>query len=98
MDLTREEAVLLHALAAGWTLKSHRDIEGHKAYRLHGRQGEEARTVARTTVAGLRARDLIDSNKKFPAATYLLTDRGRAALAALGRSDDDLPLTATGWK
>ena len=97
MDLTTEEEAVLCALGAGWTLKSHRDLEGSKRYRLHSLHGETARTVAWETVASLRARNLIDSNKKFPAATYLLTDRGRDVLTALSGSDHDLPLTATGW-
>ena len=34
-------------------------------------------TVDKAVVDSLKRRQLIDSNKKFPAATYLLTDRGK---------------------
>lgn len=52
----------------------------------------------RATVQALHERDLIDSNKKFPAATYLLTDKGKEIVTHLGQDPDDLPLTARGWE
>lgn len=89
---------LLLALGAGATLKSHRDLDGNKQYRLHPLHAEESKAVAWQTVELLREHALIDSNKKFPAATYLLTDRGRALVTRWGQDEDDLPLTARGWR
>jgi hypothetical protein len=69
---------ILAAMAAGWTLKAHRDLEGSKAFWLHPLEGEavavKAEAVARLVEAGL-----IDSNKKFPAATFWLTEAGKRA-------------------
>ena len=83
---------ILQALIDGWTLKVHRTLDGRKVCRLHPLDGEPE-TVRRTTVEGLREAGLIDSNKKFPAATYLLTEKGRQVAAALSESDHQ-PLTA----
>lgn len=79
MPLTPAQIELLHAIAHGQTLKAHRDLEGHKEYRLHALDGR-AVSVARADVEALHAAGLIDSNKKFPAATYWLTDGGRTRL------------------
>lgn len=79
MPLSDTQQHLLLAMASGHFLKSHRDIEGHKAYRLHALDGS-SRPVRRATVEALVERGLIDSNKKFPASTYWLTETGRAAL------------------
>ena len=64
-------------MAGGWTLKSHRYLDGGKVYRLHPLDGPAA-TVRRATVELLQNHGLIDSNKKFPAATYWLTEKGQA--------------------
>ena len=79
MPLTTAQIEILQAIATGLTLKSHRDLEGRKEYRLHALEGQST-LVAWADVAALQAAGLIDSNKKFPAATYWLTDRGRAQL------------------
>jgi hypothetical protein len=84
MKLSEAHQRLLLALAAGHALKSHRDVDGGKAYQLHPLNGP-AETVPRATVAYLQDHGLIDSNKKFPVAAYWLTDRGRAVIAALGQ-------------
>ena len=73
--LTDPQKTVLRALLEGWTLKSHRTLDGQKVYRLHA-LSEEVIEVADTTVDGLVAAKLIQSNLKFPAATYLLTDKG----------------------
>jgi len=74
---------VLVLLAAGEALlKAHRDIEGSKVYRLHPLDGAPE-TVERATVESLVDAGLLDSNKKFPAATFMLTDRGRACTAVL---------------
>lgn len=98
MKLAGKEKAVVQALAGGWTLKSHRYLDGSKEYRLHPLGDTEAIAVAWETVEALRGQALIDSNKKFPAATYLLTDRGRALAAQLAASGEELPLTASGWR
>jgi hypothetical protein len=80
MDLTDQQLHLLNALAEGFTLKAHRDIDGHKDYRLHGLDGA-AITIERVTVDDLIERGLLGSNQKFPAATFWLTPAGRAQIA-----------------
>lgn len=77
MKLSPECEGILTAMAAGAMLKSHRDIEGGKVYRLHRLVGPEEE-VGATAVDFLRKSGLIRSNMKFPVATYLLTDKGRA--------------------
>jgi hypothetical protein len=79
MPLPPAQVELLQAVADGLTLKSHRDLEGRKEYRLHTLDGQ-ATLVAWEDVETLQAAGLIDSNKKFPAATYWLTASGRAQL------------------
>ncbi len=71
---------VLQAMAQGHLLKSHRDLEGHKVYQLHPLDGPPA-PVDPDIVAYLAEHGLIDSNKKFPAATYWLTARAREMLA-----------------
>jgi hypothetical protein len=82
--LSRSHRRILNALARGWFLKSHRDVEGGKVYKLHPLDGP-AETVPRAAVDYLCEHGLIDSNKKFPTATYWLTETGKA----LARSSDD---------
>ena len=79
MLLTPAQVELLHAIANGLTLKSHRDLEGHKEYRLHTLAGLST-LVTWEDVEALHSAGLIDSNKKFPSATYWLTEAGRAQL------------------
>jgi hypothetical protein len=80
MPLTSAQVELLQAIANGVALKSHRDLAGHKEYRLHTLDGQST-LVAWEDVALLQSAGLIDSNKKFPAATYWLTERGRVQLS-----------------
>ncbi|MCC7360002.1 MAG: hypothetical protein IT317_11020 [Anaerolineales bacterium] len=79
MQLPQEQAALLRAIVAGSTLKVHRDIEGNKDYVLHALDGG-ATPVPAEVAAGLVEAGLLDSNKKFPAATFWLTERGQAAV------------------
>ncbi len=74
--LTDPQKAVLRALLEGWALKSHRTLDGQKAYRLHALAGEVIE-VTDGVVDGLAAAKLIQSNQKFPAATYLLTEKGR---------------------
>ena len=82
MRLVGPHKRILLALAQGHALKSHRDVDGGKVYQLHSLDGP-AETVARAAVEYLQDHGLIDSNKKFPAATFWLTERGKATLTKL---------------
>jgi hypothetical protein len=73
------EANVLAAMADGWTLKDHRYLDGRKEYRLHSLAGA-TELVTPEAVEILVEAGLIDSNKKFPAASFWLTDKGRATL------------------
>ena len=79
----------------GSTLKAHRDLDGSKIYRLHPLAGA-VEELNRGLVSGLQKRGLIDSNKKFPAATFLLTERGRQIAEELGGQMVN-PLTAKNY-
>ena len=71
---------LLQAIAGGWTLKAHRYLDGRKEYRLHPLQGP-SEIVAPNLVEALVDQGLIDSNKKFPAATFWLTAVGQKVIS-----------------
>lgn len=81
MRLTAEHWRLLRAIAAGHTLKAHRDIEGKKEFRLHFNDGHPPETLERRWADELAEAGLIDSNKKFPAATFWLTEKGEAVIS-----------------
>jgi hypothetical protein len=83
MALTKAQTRILRAVAQGHFLKSHRDVEGHKTFQLHSLE-DVVETVTRADVEALCDLGLMDSNKKFPAATYWLTDKGQALVATLG--------------
>jgi len=93
--LTRPQEVVLRAIINGATLKSHRHLDGAKEYKLHPLDGP-AQTVRWEIVAALKEQGLIDSNKKFPAATYLLTEKGRQ-LAQSFKDNSSPPLTAKNY-
>lgn len=80
--LTAEEAAVLAHLWCGGALRSHRDLDGRKVYRLTQSDGA-TRPVVRAVVLALRERRFLETNHKFPTATYLLTERGRSAAIAL---------------
>lgn len=92
MKLSPVHEDLLRALVAGGTLKAHRYLDGRKIYQLHPLTGP-VEPVEQSTVAYLKEQQLIDSNKKFPAATYLLTEKGLNLAASLTNSAT-LPLSA----
>ena len=77
-------------MASGWTLKDHRYLDGRKEFRLHGLDGA-SQAVAPDTVAALVEAGLIDSNKKFPAATFWLTGKGQGAVTASAAADSASP-------
>lgn len=85
---------LLRTMAAGHVLKVHRTLDGVKTYRLHRLDGGEE-TVSARVVRGLERRGLIESNMKFPAATFLLTERGRRV--AVGPAGDRGPVGPRGF-
>lgn len=88
MSVTPIQRTLLRAILDGATLKVHRDLDGHKIHLLHPLSGESS-PVPRELVESLRKLGLIQSNMKFPAATYVLTERALDALAAIPGEDDD---------
>jgi hypothetical protein len=82
MRLSEDHKRLLRALADGHSLKAHRDLEGGKEFRLHYHDGRPADLIHRHLADELAEAGLIDSNKKFPAATFWLTEQGRRVIDA----------------
>jgi hypothetical protein len=82
MKLSKAPREVLLALASGYRLQSHRHLDGSKLLQLHPHDGQPAQ-VDRTAVADLKDRGLIESNQKFPAATYSLTAKGKEVAALL---------------
>jgi hypothetical protein len=76
MKLSKAEARIILALLGGFTLKSHRYLDGTKVFHLHPLAGPPE-PVSKKIVAALHENGLIQSNQKFPAAAYLLTPKGR---------------------
>ena len=85
IKLSNPQQQILEALAQGATLKIHRSLDGKKVVKLHLLDGTE-RLIGRSTVEALKSQGLIDSNKKFPAATYLLTESGKRQIEVVSRS------------
>ena len=80
--LTGPQRRLIAQIAGGTRLKDHRDIEGGKRFTLTLDATAET-VIAAALVEELVKRGLIDSNKKFPSATYWLTDVGKRVAADL---------------
>lgn len=74
--LTAEQRRILAAVAAGDVLKVHRTVDGEKVHRLHPLDGAQEQVIAAKDVERLLVLGLIDSNMKFPAATFLITPKG----------------------
>jgi len=87
MRLSDAQRALLIALQAGERLQVHRTLDGAKLYRLHTQGGNAAKAVAPDVVDSLVRTGLIESNMKFPAATFLLTDKGLATIKAITGSE-----------
>jgi hypothetical protein len=85
LKLSEAQAKLLHALVNGYTLKSHRYLDGTKIYQLHPLDGPAA-PVQKSRVDSLQKQGLITSNQKFPVATYSLTEQGRELAARLEKA------------
>ena len=79
--LAARQQRLLSALAAGSTLKAHRTVEGAKIYRLHPLHGA-AEEIPAVDVESLQRQGLVESNMKFPAAVFLLTEKGAALIGS----------------
>jgi hypothetical protein len=93
MRLSAAEKDVLRALVSGSRLQSHRELDGSKRTCLHALTGEAVQPVAAAVVERLRMLGLLESNMKFPAATYLLTTQGVKVAAVL--TDNPLhPLTS----
>ncbi len=75
MKLSPNQERLLLDIADGGSLKAERDLEGGKGHWLYKLNGDR-HPVLCSDVEALKRFRLINSNMKFPAATYLLTDRG----------------------
>ena len=82
MKLSSAQGHVVRRMAAGWALKAHRDLEGHKQFQLHHPNGS-TESVDWDVAESLAEYGLIDSNQKFPAATYWLTENGKAAAREL---------------
>lgn len=91
-----EQERILRSLAAGSTLKMHRTVDGEKVYKLHPLDGAPPEALSDALVEGLRQQKLIQSNLKFPAAVYLLTDKG-LALARTLVDQAKLPVSARNY-
>lgn len=83
MKLSSDEKALLQALVTGRHLKTHRTLDGDKISKLHDIDGSTVRVVPTATVQRLVKLGLLAPNMKFPAAAYLLTERGAAIAATL---------------
>lgn len=83
MRLSAEQRDLLIAMQQGDRLKVHRTVDGVKQYRLHRLDGTGAIEIDVNTVDGLVRAGLIESNMKFPVATFLLTDKAVRLIARL---------------
>ncbi len=75
--LKKGDVELIEKLSNGWTLKSHRFLDGDKHYKLYGPEGEESEILWSQVQRLLRLK-VISTNQKFPAATFLLTSQGQA--------------------
>jgi hypothetical protein len=80
--LSKTHQHILKSIYKGATLKTHRYLDGTKFCQIHPLDGPPE-TVQRTTVDDLKEHGLIESNKKFPAATYLLTPKGQRVVQEL---------------
>jgi len=73
---------LLQNISRGLRLKDHRDLDGRKRYVLH-RSDDSGDVIDPADVTALVDAGLISSNKKFPAATYWLTEAGQRLIGGL---------------
>jgi len=82
MRFSDAQRAILVAMQAGDRLKVQRTLDGAKVFWLHPRVDDDAAVeLVGAVVDSLVRAGLIESNMKFPAATFLLTDKGVAAAA-----------------
>ena len=74
--LSAQQRQLLAAIAAGDSLKVHRTVDGEKVYRLRPLDGSPEQEIAPKDAEALLRQGLVESNMKFPAATFLITPKG----------------------
>ncbi len=87
MGLTREQEKLLAAIHLGSQLKVHRSIDGEKIYQLHTSDNSVSQPVSDAVVRLLERQGYVKSNMKFPAATFMLTEKGtQTAVQYTGRT------------
>jgi len=87
MQLSEAQRGILLAVAGDMRLKDHRDIEGNKTYALHY-PDDRSEPVDAGDVEVLVELGLISSNKKFPSATYWLTEQGNLTLRSSATAPD----------
>jgi hypothetical protein len=87
MELSEAQRHVLRALADGLVLKGHRTLDGEKAYRLHAMDGSVLEEIDAAAMDVLKDEKLIHSNMKFPAASFLLTEKGRKIAAEIAGHD-----------
>ncbi len=91
--LSVQQQQILRAVYQGAALRSQRDLDGQKRYLLYLDDGQ-IEDFGRNTVLDLHEMRLIETNHKFPSATFLLTDRGNAIAASLTDGQGSNPLRA----
>ncbi len=96
MQLSVAHKHILCELARGSRLQDHRDLDGGKLYKLHPLDNAPDMPIPAASVTYLQRHKLIESNMKFPAATYLLTDKGAAIAVALTPTQT-LPLASRNY-
>lgn len=78
LPLSNDEKRVLAALLQGAYLKAHRSLDGEKVHKLHYSENGQIEIIADAIVERLLKRNYLCSNMKFPAATYVLTEVGKA--------------------
>ncbi|MFT5196615.1 MAG: hypothetical protein ACI9EW_000793 [Cellvibrionaceae bacterium] len=81
--LTTADFNLIGKLNNGYTLKSHRYLDGAKRYTLYSPDGAK-NDVLWGHVQKLLKLKIITTNQKFPAATFLLTSLGQSLATEKG--------------
>ncbi len=96
MQLSAAHTQIIGELARGSRLQDHRNLDGDKVYQLHPLGAALSVVIDAALMADLQRHHLLASNMKFPAATYLLTDKGMALAKSL-TSLETLPLGAKNY-
>ena len=86
---------VLEWMAHGAVLKIHRDVDGSKRYLVHPLDGAPI-PIGSVTISRMKRTGLICSNQKFPASTYLLTEKA-LALLNLTEQDGPIPISPRGF-